>query len=228
MKKPDWNEWSLMPRVELWQAVALSMDLEPHDLHRDVHTPLLGFGSFFKPNSFPSSAVEREFEKRLRILEANLEDSAKFPDAVINRELRRSIVELPEFSAWAASVGWEIPDELATKSPEADECDRVMPNFQYDDSKIAELFDSVSPEQLEKMFPSEGQWQEWARRAKERGLDVARREKAKYNPYIAAKWWINSQPQDDWDWGRVARVLVKNFPPRSIGSGYLLGVEDVE
>jgi len=99
------------------------MDLEPHDLHRDVHTPLLGFGSFFKPNSFPSSAIEREFEKRLRILEANIEDSAKFPDAVINGELRRSIVELSEFSAWAALVGWEMPGELATKSPDADECD---------------------------------------------------------------------------------------------------------
>ena len=228
MKKPDWNEWSLMPRVELWQAVALSMDLEPHDLHRDVHTPLLGFGSFFKPNSFPSSIIEREFEKRLRILEANIEDSAKFPDAVINGELRRSIVELPEFSVWAVSVGWEMPEELAKTSPEADEGDEVLLNFQDQESKLAALFDSVSPEQLEKMFPSEGHWLDWTRRAKARGLDVARKESNKYNPYIAARWWINKQPQDGWDWRRVTRVLAKNFPPRSIGSEYLLGVESVE
>jgi len=228
MKKPDWSEWSLMPKVEVWQAVALSMDLEPHDLHRDMHTPLLGFGSFFKPNSFPSSFIEREFEKRLRILEANIVDSAKFPDAIISRELRLSIVALLEFSAFAASVGWEMPEELATKSPEADECDRVLSNCQYEESKIAALFDSVSPAQLEKMFPSEGHWLDWAKRAKAQGLDAARREKAKYNPYLAAKWWFNKQPQDGWDWGKVARVLVKNFPPRSIGSGYLLGVEDVE
>ena len=227
MKKPDWSEWSLAPKVEVWQAVALSMDLEPHDLHMDVHTPLLGFGSFFKPNSFPSSAKEREFEKRLRILEANLEDSAKFPNVVINRELRLSIVALPEFSAWAVSVGWEIPEELAKKSAEADEVDRVTSNCKDMEIKHAALFDYVSPEQLEKMFPSGGHWKDWTRRAKAQSLDVARREK-KYNPYLAARWWINKHPQDGWDWVQVARVLVKNFPPRSIGSGYLLGVEDVE
>jgi len=103
-----------------------------------------------------------------------------------------------------------------------------MPNCQYEESKIAALFDSVSPAQLEKMFPSNGHWRDWARRAKDRGLNVARTEKAKYNPYIAARWWLNKQPQDGWDWGKVTRVLVKNFPPRSIGSGYLLGVEDVK
>ncbi|NBQ54468.1 MAG: hypothetical protein EBU49_12955, partial [Proteobacteria bacterium] len=202
MKKPDWSEWSLMPKVEVWQAVALSMDLEAHDLHMDVHTPLLGFGSFFKPNSFPSSAKEREFEKRLRILEANLEDSAKFPNVVINRELRLSIVALPEFSAWAVSVGWEIPEELAKKSAEADEVDRVTSNCKDMEIKHAALFDYVSPEQLEKMFPSGGHWKDWTRRAKAQGLDVARREK-KYNPYLAARWWINKHPQDGWDWVKV-------------------------
>jgi len=113
MKNPDWSEWSLMPKVEVWQAVALSMNLEPHDLRRDAHTPLLGFGSFFKQGSFASPAIEREFEKRLRILEANLENSEQFPDAVVNYgELRLSIVALPEFSAWAVSAGWDIPGKL--------------------------------------------------------------------------------------------------------------------
>ena len=102
MKNPDWGEWSLMPKVELWSAVALSMNLEPHDLRRDVQTPLLGFGSFFKPGSFSNLDAEREFEKRLRILDANLKDSEKFPNAVINyREIRLSVVALNEFSAWA-------------------------------------------------------------------------------------------------------------------------------
>jgi len=225
MKKPDWSEWSLMSKVELWQAVALSMDLEPHDLHRDVHTPLLGFGSFFVPNSFPSSAIEREFEKRLRILEANIEDSAKFPDAVINGELRRSIVELPEFSAWAASVGWEMPDELATKSPEADECDRVLPNCQDEESKIAKIFDPVSPEELENYFPSNGLWHTWADRATRTGLVIARDGRKRFNPYTAAKWWIKKHPQGGWDLSRVKRVLWKKLPDRSLGSGYLLGIE---
>lgn len=182
MKTPDWSEWGLMPKVELWQAVALSMNLEPHALRKDVHTPLLGFGSFFKPNSFPSSAIEREFEKRLRILGANLEYSKQFSDAIVNYgELRLSIVALPEFSAWAVSVGWEIPEELAKKSAKADEDDRVPSNCKDVEIELAALFDYVSPAQLEKMFPSGGHWKDWTRKAKAQGLDIARREK-KYNP----------------------------------------------
>ena len=228
MKKPDWSEWSLMPKVEVWQAVALSMNLEPHDLRRDVHTPFLGFGSFFKPGSFSNLNTEREFEKRLRILEANLEDSAKFPNAVINREFRLSILALPEFSAWVASVGWEMPEELATKYAEADEADRVLPNCQDEESKIAALFDPVSPEELENYFPSKGWWHKWADKAKATGLDIARDGRKRFNPYVAAKWWITKHPHDGWDLSRVKRVLVKKFPNRSRDSGYMLGIDDPE
>ena len=85
MKKPDWSEWSLMPKVEVWQAVALSMDLEPHDLRRDINSELLGFGGFFKQGTFLNHRAESAFEKRIRMVVANLKEQAIFPQTVINR-----------------------------------------------------------------------------------------------------------------------------------------------
>ena len=121
MKTPDWSEWGLMPKVELWQAVALSMNLEPHDLRRDINSELLGFGGFFKQGTFLNHRAESAFEKRIRMVVANLKEQAIFPQTVINhREVRSSKVSLAEFTAWASSsrVGWKIPQELAALAKE--------------------------------------------------------------------------------------------------------------
>ena len=149
MKKPDWSEWNWIPRVKAWQAVALSIDLDPNNLREDVHTQLIGFGSFFKQGSFPSRAIEQEFEKRLRILEANLTNSGTFRDVVVNYgETRISIVALAEFSAWAKSLGWEIPKELAKKSARSDESEAVLLQHEDAQRKIAVGFPPTSPAKL--------------------------------------------------------------------------------
>ncbi len=137
MKAPDWSEWNYIPEVEVWQAVALSMNLEPNALRRNTDTPLLGFGSFFKEGTFLNIKMELEFEKRIRLLLSNLVDKTKFPQGVINNyENRCSKVNLIEFSVWGRTV----------------ECFRNIPNEILDIAKISEtITQSLKDDDSKKM-----------------------------------------------------------------------------
>lgn len=86
---------------------------------------------------------------------------------------------------------------------------------------LAALFDPVRHPQLEKMFPDDGKWADHAERAARNGLDGARTGRGVFNPYLAARWWIDQGPAG-WDWSRCAKVLARNLPARSIDSKYLL------
>jgi hypothetical protein len=112
MKAPDWSEWNYIPEVEVWQAVALSMNLEPNALRRNTDTPLLGFGSFFKEGTFLNIPMESEFDKRIRLVLANLVEEKVFSKVVINRiELRQSKLNLSEF------VNWILKDKIFKNIP---------------------------------------------------------------------------------------------------------------
>ncbi len=87
---------------------------------------------------------------------------------------------------------------------------------------LAALFDPVTPAALEKMFPAAGGWAKWHRKAKEKGLDVARRGRGTYNPYLAALWWLEKQTPNDWTLGHCLKRLANNLPPRSHGLEYRL------
>jgi hypothetical protein len=93
------------------------------------------------------------------------------------------------------------------------------------DDELAALFDPVSHEALNAMFPSEG-WARWHRKAKECGLATARQGRGKYNPYSAAKWWIDTHKPRGWEWSRCLRKLANNLPARSRGSEQLLTSHD--
>lgn len=79
---------------------------------------------------------------------------------------------------------------------------------------ISALFDPVKIEVLEKMFPANGKWVGWAERASTNGLKFARSQHGKYNPYLAALWFLN-QGLSGWDMARLNRVLANNLPARS-------------
>ena len=86
---------------------------------------------------------------------------------------------------------------------------------------LAALFDPVKHPQLEKMFPDGGKWADHVERAARNGLGGAKTGRGVFNPYLAARWWIDKGPAG-WDWSRCAKVLAKNLPARSIDSKYLL------
>jgi len=90
------------------------------------------------------------------------------------------------------------------------------------DADLASLFDPVPVAALEKMFPCEGRWANYAQRAaRHPELLAARAARARFNPYLAARWWF-SLGQHGWDWARCLRVLANNLPPRSKDSKQLL------
>ncbi len=121
MQKPNWREWKHTPDVTVWQACALSLDINPRRLVPD--TRLIDRyptkGPFFLPQNFPSKEVEEEFDLRQRLLLVNLPNYTFFPTRYRDRweGSRRegnSLVRLPEFASWAVSVVmWEgMPPEL--------------------------------------------------------------------------------------------------------------------
>lgn len=95
---------------------------------------------------------------------------------------------------------------------------QTKPNYE---KVLSELFDPVGLQQLEKMFPC-GKWAGWGKKAKEKGLDAARIGRAKYNPYLAAQWWLTNRKPEGWDLARVNRVLANNLPHRSRDSKCLV------
>ena len=104
---PDWEEWRFIPDVQLWQAVALSLNVEPDKLglrHPDGYQP-----------GVPMFNESSEFDKRLRVLRANFDDRGKFPTKPTHVEPEWcSDIRLDEFAAWVLNVTkWPIPDELA-------------------------------------------------------------------------------------------------------------------
>lgn len=91
------------------------------------------------------------------------------------------------------------------------------------DKAIASLFEPVTKAQLEAMFPDNGRWDVYAERQGRNGLKVAANvSRAKFNPYHAAKWWIDTQSPAGWKWERCLRVLANNLPTRSLNSKHLL------
>ncbi len=90
------------------------------------------------------------------------------------------------------------------------------------DHELADLFNAVSWKQLEAMFPAGGKWERYANDAVRNGLRVARVERGKFNPYLAAIWWMDAQSPVGWDWSKCLRKLANNLPSRSRDSKHLL------
>lgn len=97
----------------------------------------------------------------------------------------------------------------------------VEPAEDVKELALSQLFDPVTKEVLEKMFPSGGKWNEWAERASRNGLVSARQSRAAFNPFKAALWFLE-QGQAGWDLARCKRVLANNLPTRSRHHAHVL------
>lgn len=108
MNGPDWREWKHTPDVTVWQACALSMNIEPRSMRPTENGWMGGYGS---PLSFmhTNASEKEEFELRQRVLMANL--SRESLDA---QTPNRTTVRLSLFAFFAVSiVKWEgLPPEL--------------------------------------------------------------------------------------------------------------------
>lgn len=122
MKKPDWKFWGEMPQVKLWQAVALSLNLDPDGIDADcidsedltlecdsVRYKLFGHDE----DAPPSNETLANFSKRLRLLVANLSNREFFSAGTLNMgSPALHGVKLNEFAVWCFQKDIEIPDGL--------------------------------------------------------------------------------------------------------------------
>lgn len=105
---PKWGKWRHMQDVELWEAVALSVNLEPAEL-----PVYLGAYDAFGDNPF--RICPSEFQERLQMANSNCGTS--FPCKPAHPLRARSLVNLPTFGSWAASVWDDLPQDLLNIVP---------------------------------------------------------------------------------------------------------------
>lgn len=104
--RADWDKWSQILTCELWQAVALSLEIEPDAMP----------GVNFRPiNGGPFDDCPAEFRRRLEIADNHVQSGALGRPAYAGNRTRE-IVKLSELATWAQSRGWSLPDALLDKS----------------------------------------------------------------------------------------------------------------
>lgn len=96
---PDWKEWQNIPNAKLFEAVALSCNLDPRCVIGWA-TP----GPIYDKNLVRYQSLVRQAVASLDIYEGDLRSLNSDPTP---HEVR---VALGDFRAWALSREWELPD----------------------------------------------------------------------------------------------------------------------
>jgi len=109
-RKPKWSKWRFILEVKLWEAIALSLNIDPDKVKFNHDNWALG-NSVFEES--------KEFEDRLEILKRTIDrnNGLKSLDISIGNQSANTI-SLPQFAVWALSIGWKIPQELADLTQE--------------------------------------------------------------------------------------------------------------
>lgn len=108
-RTPNWGKWRHVPNVELWEAVALSLDIEPNlvKFHYDGWTSNTHF--------FEESEL---FNERIFVAERNLSAGGALKPMAVVEHRARCQVSLASFATWACSINWEIPQQLVEMGDE--------------------------------------------------------------------------------------------------------------
>ena len=113
-----WKLWASVPTVELWEAVALVVAIEPRCLEPSAHGWMAGpgRGPFFTPRSFPSEAKRADFDKALSFAEraANAAGPTYLRTGLaVGMNKRTTQVSLAEVVAYFIGCDWpDIPAPL--------------------------------------------------------------------------------------------------------------------
>ena len=106
-RSPRWAKWGLMPQIEIWQAIALSLQIEPSEVR------LHPFGWM---DDIPPFDESEEFNDRLDILKAHVLGNSypKVRTLRLDDEWYKSQILMSEFSHWASTIVkfHQLPDQL--------------------------------------------------------------------------------------------------------------------
>lgn len=105
-KKPQWRRWRDLSDVCIWEAVALSLNVDPRTVRWGAG--LIQYTGHGELDEGP------EFMDRMHVLERNVESGQILQATTVDEKLPyKSTISLPIFANWATSVGWRVPKELA-------------------------------------------------------------------------------------------------------------------
>lgn len=128
-RSPNWAKWKHIPDVMLWQAVALSLNIDPDLADRSYSWKAEG----------TVTGELKEFKDRLDILLANFGRGRLLkPTSLSLSDPEEATLRLDTFAAWAISIGWPIPSDLAALSIESLQLEPTLAD--PDRWKVAQLW----------------------------------------------------------------------------------------
>jgi hypothetical protein len=104
----DWDQWSQMPKAELWEAVVLSLDASPEDREATFNW-IFGSGG---GHSDEDSRFLRECRRRMKVAQASVSMNGALKPLVLYSgalDDPRTKISLPLFGDWASGLGWQLP-----------------------------------------------------------------------------------------------------------------------
>jgi hypothetical protein len=148
-KSPSWDRWLNFSDLEIWEAVALSLDLDPDLLPVDWRP--VGGGPF--------DDCPREFCDRLQVAVRSIGDPLRITSLRVG-DVVRSKVRLSEFVGWATTLPrpWSLPADFAsikpmalTTAPPTNEVSASAPPAGLTPQQIAEAFGVIDGAQQIKL-----------------------------------------------------------------------------
>jgi hypothetical protein len=113
MNNPDWKFWDAYGEVEIWQAVALSLNLDPDELTQQQIRRINGYSSYWCDFTGEQD-VEKEIDKRQRLVEKRfgMKDDFGMLDSDGECPYCNTAVSATDVARYLVSVGRNIPKEL--------------------------------------------------------------------------------------------------------------------
>ena len=129
-RTPNWEKWRHVPNVKLWEAVALSLNIEPGKV-KHSKTGWMADAHLFEES--------QEFKDRIFIAVRNLGKNPSLHATAIAMDHPEGCeVSLASFAAWACSINWGIPQQLAEMAAEFNlPVDTPQANITNDETLLA-------------------------------------------------------------------------------------------
>jgi hypothetical protein len=102
-RAPNWRIWKHVPEVKTYEAVALSLNIDPDKIRHSPHSWMADERLFDEGE---------EFQERLFVVERNLEMLGVINLTDVQYRDEDPIIRLRKFAAWAVTIGWVLPSEL--------------------------------------------------------------------------------------------------------------------
>lgn len=106
-RKPNWEVWKHVPHAKVWEAVALSLDIDPEKVNIDSNSWMADRLVFHEGD---------EFSSRVFVAGRNVAGGKLRPVIIAVGQPEACTVSISEFASWALSISWRVPSELAALS----------------------------------------------------------------------------------------------------------------